>query len=78
MKSLPCDGIVRAQVGPRDENVATNDPTGKQLTLLSKLASIAEMIEQHRATILLLELERMQLTTKLSLTGYRAPMGVGK
>lgn len=36
MKSLPCDGVVRAQVGPRDEIVATNDPTGKHRDLLSR------------------------------------------
>ena len=52
---------------------ATND----QRTLLSKLVSITEMIEQHRATIYMLERERLQLQTKLRLTGWRSPTPCG-
>ena len=64
----------------RELDIAMNGPTGKQRTLLSRLASITEMIEQHRATILLLELERMQIQTRLRLSGYRASaeQGVGE
>lgn len=47
--------------------------TDEQGTLLAKLASIAEMIEGHRATIMMLDHERLQLQHKLRLTGYRAP-----
>lgn len=61
----------------RDDVAATNGPTGKQRELLQKIASMTEMIEQHRATVLLLEGERMQLTTKLRLAGYRLPVPRG-
>jgi hypothetical protein len=57
----------------RDDIAAVNGPTDAQRQLLSKLATITEMIKQHRATIFMLERERMQVTTKLRLTGYRAP-----
>lgn len=50
-----------------------NALTDEQRTLLSKLASIAEMIEGHKATLFMLEHERMSLQTQLRLTGYRAP-----
>ncbi len=74
MKSLPCDWIVRAQVGPRDENVATNGPTDKQRELLSRLARIDEMNKGGQATLSLLERERLQLQTQLRLSGYRMPV----
>lgn len=45
----------------------------EQRVLLARLASITEMIEQHRATIFLLERERMQLQTQVRLSGYQAP-----
>ena len=47
--------------------------TDEQRTLLTKLASIAEMIEQHKTTIFLLEREQLGLRHRLALTGYRAP-----
>ncbi len=78
MKSLPGDGVVRTQVRPRDQNEAVSRLTDAHRALLAKLASITEMIEQYRATVHLLERERMRVTTKLRLTGYRAPMGDGK
>ena len=53
----------------RDVVAATNGRTGKQCELPQRIAAITEMIEQHRATMLLLERERMQLTTKLRLSG---------
>ncbi|MBK6350112.1 MAG: hypothetical protein V9E93_19560 [Steroidobacteraceae bacterium] len=46
-------------------------PTDEQRDLLARLASVAEMIEQHRATIYLLERERVQLQHRLRLTGLR-------
>ena len=53
---------------------ASSDAVGtladEQRTLLAKLASIAEMIEGHRATVMMLERERMQLQTQLRLAGY--------
>ena len=52
------------------------DLTDEQRTLLAKLASLAEMIEQHRATVSLLERDRLQLQTQLRLNGYRTPMPV--
>ena len=48
----------------------------EQRELLSKLASIAEMVEGYKATIFLLERERLQLQTQLRLNGYRTPMPV--
>ena len=46
----------------------------EQRELLSKLASIAEMIEGYKATIVMLGRERLQLQTQLRLCGYRAPI----
>jgi len=51
--------------------------TDEQRTLLSKLGSITEMIEQHKITVSVLERERMLLTTQLRLSGYRAPAEQG-
>ena len=51
-------------------------PTDEQRDLLARLASAAEMIEQHRATIYLLERERMQLQHRLRLTGNRPAASV--
>ena len=53
----------------RDDITLTNEQRG----LLAKLASITEMIEGYKATIFMLERERMQLQTALRLTGYRPP-----
>ena len=47
--------------------------TVEQRTLMSKLASITEMIEGYKATIFMLERERMQLQTQLRLEGWTAP-----
>jgi len=47
--------------------------TDEQCTLLAKLASVAEQIEGHKATVYMLETARMQLQTELALTGYRPP-----
>ena len=47
--------------------------TDEKRILLAKLTSITEMIEGYKATIFMLERERMQLTTKLRLAGYRPP-----
>jgi hypothetical protein len=47
-------------------------PTAEQRRLLAKLASVTEMIEGYKATIFMLERERLQLQTRLRLTGYRA------
>ena len=43
----------------------------EQRELLAKLASLSEMVEQHSVTISLLQRERLQLQTRLRLTGYR-------
>lgn len=53
-----------------------NTVTPEQRTILEKLASISEMIEGYRATMFMLERERLQLQTQLRLSGYRAPMPV--
>lgn len=50
-----------------------NTLTDEQRTLLSKLASLAEMIEGYKATLFMLDRERMQLQTQLRISGYRAP-----
>lgn len=50
-----------------------NQVTGKQRELLRRIASITEMIEGGQATLSLLKRERMQVITRLRLTGYRAP-----
>jgi hypothetical protein len=47
--------------------------TDEERTLLANLASITEMIEQHKTTVLLLERERLELQTRLRLSGYRVP-----
>ena len=47
--------------------------TVEQRTLMSKLASITERIEGYKATIFMLERERMQLQTQLRLAGWTAP-----
>jgi len=41
--------------------------------LVAKLASVKEMIEQHKITVSLLERERVQLQTQLRLAGYSPP-----
>lgn len=51
--------------------------TDDQRSLLAKLASITEMIEGHRATVYMLERERLQLQTRLRLTGWRPPTPCG-
>lgn len=50
-----------------------NQSTEEQRTLLAKLASLAEMIEGYKATLFMLDRERVQLQTQLRLTGYRVP-----
>ena len=47
------------------------------VALLAKFVSLAELIEQHRTTLLMLERERMQLQTRLRLIGCRAPLEPG-
>ena len=47
--------------------------TVEQRMLMSKLASITEMIEGYKATIFMLERERMHLQTQLRLAGWTAP-----
>ena len=43
----------------------------QQRTLLAKLASLTEMAEQYRASLYMVERERLQVETQLRLTGYR-------
>ena len=52
---------------------AINAQPDEQRILLAKLASVTESIEGYKATIFMLERERMQLQTQLRLSGYRAP-----
>jgi hypothetical protein len=51
--------------------------TDEQRTLVSKMASITDMIEGHRTTMHMLERERLQLQTRLRLTGWRPPAPCG-
>jgi DNA-binding XRE family transcriptional regulator len=39
--------------------------------LLDKLTELSQLIEAHRATLYMLERERMQLQTQLAQSGYR-------
>lgn len=57
----------------------TNDTslTDEQYALIAKLRSISELIEQYRASIAMLEIERLKLQTTLRLTGWRAPQPCG-
>jgi hypothetical protein len=47
--------------------------TDEQRTLLAKLASLTEMAEQYRASLYMVEHERLQVQTKLRLAGYSPP-----
>jgi hypothetical protein len=47
----------------------------EQRTLLAKLATLAQMIKQHRTTLSMLDREQLQLRTQLRLTGWRRPEG---
>ena len=51
--------------------------TDEQRTLLAKLRNLGELIEQHRCTIALLELDRLRLQTELRRNGWRPPMPCG-
>lgn len=55
----------------RGDPVTSLSPEVK--VLVTKLASVKEMIEQHKITVSLLERERLQLETQLRLAGYRTP-----
>ena len=46
--------------------------------LLDRLTKVCELIEQHRATLSLLERERLLLQTKLRTNGWRMPGRVRK
>ena len=61
----------RSAMASPSNAVAT--PTDEQRALLAKLSSVSDMIEGYKATIFMLERERMQLMTKLRLAGYRPP-----
>ena len=50
-----------------------NALTETQRTLVAKLRSLGELIEQHRATVAMLELDRLKLQTQLRTTGWRPP-----
>jgi hypothetical protein len=51
-------------------------PSRKAQELLDKLAELSRLIEGHRATLAMLEHERMQMQTQLRLTGWRPPAPV--
>jgi hypothetical protein len=48
-------------------------PTREAQELLDKLAELSRQIEGYRATIAMLEYERLRLQTALRATGYRPP-----
>ena len=54
----------------RSANTAQTD---EQRALLTKLASLTEMAEQYRASLYMVERERMLLQTQLRLAGWTAP-----
>jgi hypothetical protein len=51
--------------------------THEQRELLSKLRNLAELQEQHRATVGMMELDRLRLQSQLRATGWRASMPRG-
>jgi len=57
--------------GVLERGADTQRVSDEQRDLLGKLDSIAEMIAGHHATVALLERERLQLQTRLRLTGFR-------
>jgi len=56
-------------------NCASNDSTrtNEQRGLLAKLRSLGELLDQHRATVAMIELDRLRLQSQLRATGWRAP-----
>jgi len=62
-----------------ESSCATNDSslTDEQRALIAKLRSLSELIEQHRATVAMLELDRLRLQSQLRLTGWRPPTPCG-
>ena len=64
----------RGQAG-MESDCANNDSgmTAEQRELLAKLANLAEMAEQYRASLYMVEHERLQVQTKLRLAGYSPP-----
>ena len=57
-----------------ESSCATNDSnTDEQRTLLAKLASLTELAEQYRASLYMVEHERLQVQTQLRLAGYKPP-----
>ena len=51
--------------------------TTEQRELIAKLRSLSELLEQHRATVAMLELDRMRLQSELRSTGWRPPTPCG-
>jgi len=47
--------------------------SNEQRDLLAKLSAVSEQVEGYRATLHMLERERLQLQTRLRLTGWRPP-----
>ena len=47
--------------------------TEEQRQLLAKLRSLSDLLEQHRATVAILEMDRLRLQTQLRLTGWQPP-----
>jgi len=67
--------LLRGVAGARLARACTmSGPSREAQELLDKLAELSRLIEGHRATLAMLEHERMQLQTRLRLTGYRAEL----
>lgn len=62
-----------------ENSCTTNDSslTDEQYELIAKLRSIGELIDQYRASIAMLEIERLKLRTALRLVGWRPPLPCG-
>ena len=62
-----------------ESTCATNDSglADEQHRLIAKLRNLCELIEQHRCTIALLELDRLRLQSELRSTGWRPPVPCG-
>jgi hypothetical protein len=57
----------------------TNDSslTTQQRELIAKLRSLSKLLEQHRATVAMLELDRLRVQSELRSTGWRPPAPCG-
>lgn len=59
-----------------ESSCATND-SAEQRNLIAKLRGLPELLEQHRATVAMLEMDRLRLQFELRATGWCPPQPCG-